>query len=79
MQYFVRTVEKYKESIKVFAEEIPCSNRNNATGEAKRRVLESDPSRMLQADACFRNRDEVRTTYRCWINNRGEFHESALI
>ena len=33
----------------------------------------------LQADACMRNRDHVRTKYRCWINERGEFQESALV
>ena len=79
MQYFVRTMEKHKDSKNVFSAEIPCSGLGKATAEAKRRVLESDPAKMLQADACFRNRSEVRTKYRCWINERGEFHERALV
>jgi hypothetical protein len=52
---------------------------SKAADEAKRKVLESDPAIMLQADACFRNRNQVWTKYRCWINDRGEFHERTLV
>ena len=79
MQYFVRMMEKHKESRKVFLPEIRCGGLREATNEAKRRVLESDPVMMLQADACMRNRAVVRTMYRCWVNERGEFHEHSLI
>lgn len=83
VEYFVRTMEKHKESTNVFSSEIATFGLGEATDEAKRMVLESDPSRMLQADACYRNRGAVRagvrTNYRCWINKRGEFHESVLI
>jgi len=72
-------MEKHKESRNVFLPEIRCYGLRNATDEARRRVLESDPGIMLQADACMRNRSEVRTKYRCWINERGEFHEHTLI
>jgi hypothetical protein len=34
---------------------------------------------MLQADVCSRNQNQVRTRYCCWINERGEFVERALI
>jgi hypothetical protein len=79
VQYFVRTIEKHKESSGVFCPESPCSGLVSAKEEAKRRVLESDPALMLQADACFRNRGHVRTKYRCWVNQRGEFHEYVLV
>lgn len=79
MTYFVRTMEKHKESTKVYSEELPCPGLEIAKTEAKRMVLEAPRSLMLQADACFRNRDQVRTKYRCWINERGEFQERALI
>jgi len=79
MQYFVRMMEKHSESTGAFLPEIPCSGLRNATDEAKRRVLDSDPAIMLQADACSRNCTTVRTKYRCWINQRGEFHESMLV
>jgi len=79
MQYFVRTMEKHKDSMRVFSIELPCSGLNDAKEEAKRMVLQSNPALMLQADACFRNRNQVRTKYRCWINERGEFQERALV
>ena len=79
MQYFVRMMERHKESTQTFLPEVLCSGLQNATDEAKRRVLGSDPAIMLQADACIRNRTQVRTKYRCWINERGEFHERTLI
>lgn len=79
VQYFVRTMEKHKESTRLFCAEMPCSGLGTAREEAKRRVLQSDPSLMLQADACYRNKGQVRTKYRCWINQRGEFHEHVLI
>jgi hypothetical protein len=79
MEYFVRTMEKHKESTKVFSAELPCSGLEQAKDEARRMVMQSHPSIMLQADACFRNREQVRTKYRCWINERGEFQERALV
>lgn len=79
MEYFVRAMEMHKESPKVFSAELPCSGLEKAKEQAKRMVLESPPSVMLQADACFRNGEWVRTKYRCWINERGEFQERALV
>jgi len=79
MQYFVRTMEMHRDSTRVFSPERPCFGLNAAKQEAKRMVLESNPALMLQADACFRNQDHVRTKYRCWINERGEFQERALV
>jgi len=79
MKYFVRTMEKHKESAKVFSAEVPCSGLEHAKQEAKRIVMKSSPALMLQADACFRNQALVRTKYRCWINERGEFQERALV
>ena len=72
-------MEKHKDSARVFSAELPFSALPDAKSAAKRIVTESDPAKMLQADACYRNRNEVRTKYRCWINERGEFQESALI
>jgi hypothetical protein len=56
-----------------------CSALDQAIDEAKRRVMESDKSIMLQADACSRNRNLVRTKYRCWIDERGTFNERVLV
>ena len=72
-------METHRDSTRVFTAERPCNGLNDAKQEAKRMVLESNPSLMLQADACFRNRNQVRTKYRCWINERGEFQERALV
>lgn len=79
MVYFVRTMERHKDGTRSFSSEIPCSGLRKATDEAKRKVLEAGPAIMLQADACFRNRNQVLTKYRCWINERGEFHEQTLV
>jgi len=79
MEYFVRTIENHKKSARIFSPEIRCHGLSKAADEAKRKVLESDPAIMLQADACFRNRNQVWTKYRCWINDRGEFHERTLV
>ena len=86
MQYFVRTMDVRKESrqsssvrlVKRLYPELVCSALGQAIDEAKRRVLESDRTLMLQADACSRNRNQVRTKYRCWIDERGAFNERAL-
>jgi len=78
MHYFVRTMEKHKLSARVFSDETQYSGLSKATEEAKRRVMESDPAIMLQADACLRSGTEVWTKYRCWINERGEFLERKL-
>lgn len=79
MQYFVRSMEKHKESDRIFGPELPCADLDMAKAEAKRIVLASDPAIRLQADACARNGRQVRTKYRCWRNERGEFLESVLV
>ena len=79
MQYFIRTMETHKESKRIFSPELPYSALEDAKREAKRIVLGANPALMLQADACFRNRNGVRTKYRCWINDLGEFRESVLV
>lgn len=85
MQYFVRTTDARKDNrqrsvpiVKVLYPELACSTLGQAIEQAKRSVLESDKSIMLQADACFRNMNQVRTKYRCWIDERGTFNELAL-
>jgi hypothetical protein len=79
MRYFVRTMERLKDTTRIYGEEVPCRGLEDAKEEAKRIVLEGRPNMMLQADACFRNGTQVRTKYRCWTNERGEFQESALV
>jgi hypothetical protein len=87
VQYFVRTIDVRKESkwrgslplVKRIYPELACAALGQAIDRAKRRVLESDRTMMLQADACSRNRDQVRTKYRCWIDERGAFNELALV
>ena len=86
MQYFIRTTDVRKEGrrngslplMKTVYPEMACAALGQAIEEAKRRVLESDRSLMLQADACCRNRNKVQTKYRCWIDERGAFNELAL-
>ncbi len=78
MQYFVRVREKHDDGVKRVYPELICSGLNNAVDEAKKMVLESDRARMLEADACFRKGAEVRTKYRCWIDNQGTLQERAL-
>ena len=86
MEYFVRTMDVRKESrqsgsaplMKQQYPELVCSALGQAIDEAKRRVMESDRTIMLQADACSRNRNQVWTKYRCWIDERGVFNERAL-
>jgi hypothetical protein len=87
VEYFVRIMDVRKESrqsssvalTKQLYPELLCSALGQAIEEAKRTVLESDKTIMLQADACSRNRNLVRTKYRCWIDERGGFHERALV
>ena len=79
MEYFVRAMENHKESDRVFGHELQCSGLDVAKAEAKRLVLSSDPLINLQADACIRNGRQVRTKYRCWRNERGEFFERVLL
>jgi hypothetical protein len=79
MQYFVRTMEKHKESSGAFSSELPCSGLAAAKEEAKRLVLAASPAVRLQADACTRNREIVQTKYRCWVNAQGEFRENVLV
>jgi hypothetical protein len=86
VEYFVRTMDVRKESrhgaagppLKQLYPELACASLSQAIDEAKRKVLESDRVTMLQADACFRNRNQVRTKYRCWIDERGGFNELSL-
>ncbi len=86
MQYFVRTTDIRKETRHVGATpvvkreypELACYNLNQAIDEAKRSVLEAGKNVLLQADACTRNSNQVRTKYRCWIDERGAFNELAL-
>ena len=72
-------MEKHRDSDGVFGPEMPCPGLDIAKAEAKRLVLASDPAIKLQADACARHGRLVRTKYRCWINDRGEFLESVLV
>jgi hypothetical protein len=69
----------HRDSQRIFSAEVPCSGLAAAKETAKKLVMGSEPKLMLQADACFRNRGEVRTKYRCWMNERGEFQESSLV
>ena len=86
MQYFVRTMDVRKETrhggsapvVKREYPELTCYNLNQAIDEAKRSVLEADKNVLLQADACTRNLNQVRTKYRCWMDERGAFNELAL-
>jgi hypothetical protein len=79
MQYFVRAMEKHKESNRTFGPELQCPGLAIAKAEAKRIVLAADPAVRLQADACARNGGQVRTKYRCWLDERGDFKESVLV
>jgi hypothetical protein len=79
MQYFVRAMEKHKDSNNTFGPEVLCPGLDIAKAEAKRIVLAADPNLRLQADACARNGGQVRTKYRCWVNERGDFQESVLV
>src|ERR1700723_3587477 len=86
VQYFVRTTDARKDSrnsgsaplVKRSYPELACSNLDQAIDQAKRSVLESYKTIMLRADACSRNMNQVRTKYRCWIDERGGFNELAL-
>jgi len=79
MQYFVRAMETHKESDRTFGPELRCAGLTIAKAEAKRMVLSSDPAVKLRADACVRNGGQVRTKYRCWLNERGDFQEAVLV
>ena len=86
MQYFVRTMDIRKENrqngsaplVKREYPEILCAALAQAIDQARRQVLKSDNPIRLQADACFRNRNQVWTKYRCWIDERGAFNELTL-
>jgi hypothetical protein len=65
--------------VKLLYPELACLTLSQAIDQAKRSVLESDQTIMLQADACSRNRNQVRTKYRCWIDERGAFNELVLV
>jgi len=86
VQYFVRTTDVRKESrrggsaplVKRLYPELACFTLSQAIEQAKRSVTASDETILLQADACSRNMNQVRTKYRCWIDERGAFNEIAL-
>lgn len=87
VQYFIRAMDVRKENprsrsaplVKRLYPEVACSTLSQAIDQAKRSVLETEKAMMLQADACSRNRNQVRTRYRCWIDERGAFNEVTLI
>jgi hypothetical protein len=87
VQYFVRALDVRKENrrslsapfVKRLYPELAFATLGQAIDQAKRSVLEADKTVMLQADACSRNRNQVRTMYRCWIDERGVFNELALV
>jgi hypothetical protein len=86
VEYFVRTTDIRKENRQSGSQpltkreypEIVFYALGQAIDEAKRRVLEPNESIRLQADACSRNRNQVWTKYRCWIDERGTFNEHTL-
>ena len=85
MQYFVRTMDVRKQGrsgsvplVKLLYPDVACAALGQAIDQAKRNVLESNKTVMLRADACSRNMNQVRTKYRCWIDERGAFNELAL-
>ncbi len=86
MQYFAQAVDVRKENrrsggepmVRQLYPELACSSLDQAIEEAKRAVMEADKAIMLQADACSRIRNQVRTKYRCWIDERGAFNERIL-
>jgi hypothetical protein len=85
VQYFVRTMDIRKESrrgsvplVKALYPELACFTLGQAIEEAKRSVLASAGTVMLRSDACFRKNSQVRTKYRCWVDERGAFNELAL-
>jgi hypothetical protein len=73
MEYFVRTIENHKKSTRIFSPEVRCRGLRKAADEAKRKVLEPDSAIILT------NRNQIWAKYRCWINERGEFHERTLV
>jgi hypothetical protein len=86
VEYFARAIDVRKENrrsgsgplVKQLYPELACFSLDQAIDEAKRSVLEADKTIMLQAEACSRNRNQVRTKYRCWIDERGAFNERIL-
>jgi hypothetical protein len=86
VQYFARAMDVRKETrrsgsgplVRQLYPELACSSLGQAIDQAKRSVMASDKTIMLQADACSRNRNQVRTKYRCWIDERGAFNERIL-
>jgi len=57
---------------------VTCFTLCQAIKQAKRSVLASDETIMLQSDDCSRNNNQVRTKYRCWVDERGAFNELGL-
>jgi hypothetical protein len=85
VQYFFRTMDVRKQGrnasvplVKLLYPDVACAALGQAIEQAKRCVLESDRTLMLQSDACFKNKNEVQTKYRCWIDERGVFNERTL-
>jgi hypothetical protein len=85
VQYFFRTMDVRKQGrggsvpiVKLLYPDVACAALGQAIDQAKRCVLESDKTLMLQADACSRNNHSVQTKYHCWIDERGVFNELVL-
>jgi hypothetical protein len=85
VQYFFRTMDVRKQGrsgsvplVKLLYPDVACAALGQAIDQAKRCVLESDRTLMLQADACSRNNNAVQTKYHCWIDERGAFSERVL-
>jgi hypothetical protein len=85
LHYFVRAIDLRKEGrngstplVKTQYAEQVFAALGQAIDQAKQIVKESDRTLMLQADACSRNRNQVQTKFRCWIDERGAFHERIL-
>jgi hypothetical protein len=85
VQYFFRTMDVRKQGrsgsvplVKLLYPDVACAALGQAIDQAKRCVLESDRTLMLQADACSKNNNAVHTKYHCWIDERGVFNELAL-
>jgi len=86
LEYFVRVTDARNESkwrgsaplVRQLYPEQAYPALDQAIDQAKRTIMKSERNLMLQADACFRNKSQVTTKYRCWIDARGEFNEITL-
>ncbi len=86
MQYFIRTTDVRKENRrsgsvplgKRLYPELACAALGQAIDQSQVDGAGIRQNPDLQADACSRNRNQVRTKYRCWIDERGVFNELTL-